>query len=273
MKLVKINLNLTQSRALHSEVRAIQGKLEHPVISRKKARQLSQKLDRVCSQLFTMKSQEPSPFMQAALGEMEQKVIHLYREIEEALVKRQVSQIKEETNSLKQALTGGTVSHRAVDELKKKIAELTSDFRPSIEDRRVIADAERTLEMASQGPSNKQIPPVYSMDDDLNAGEFEELLEIAYTLYEGNVTDAKRKFNQLPQGHKMRIQEHVAHLGGVLFTSYLETQKALFATVNEIVQNGELYPSEDLIEDIFHELKILADHARQTTVVEFSLGA
>ncbi|MBY0529109.1 MAG: hypothetical protein K2P51_02860 [Rhabdochlamydiaceae bacterium] len=273
MKLVKINLNLSQSRTLHNEVRAIQGKLEHPVISRKKARALSQKLDRVCSKLFTIKNKEASPFMQAALDEMEQKIVRLYREIEESWVKRQIAQIQEETTSLKQALSCGTVSTRSVEELKKKIIELTSDYRPSLDDRRVIADAERTLELVNESPAGSQISPVYSMDEDLKAGEFEELLEIAYTLYEGNVSEAKRKFNQLPQDHKMRIQEHVAHLGGVLFTSYLQTQQALFATVNEIVQNGELYPSEDLIEDIFHELKILADHASQSSIVEFSLGA
>ena len=134
-----------------------------------------------------------------------------------------------------------------MEELKKILNAFLADYRPSVEDRRALAEVTRMLGESLMPPCNEE----------LEEGHFEEIFDVAYALYEGKRSEAERGFHQLPCSHQRRIRAHVSFLDGVLFEDYWASLKALFATVNDLVGNGESYPSKDLIEDMFVELKAI----------------
>ncbi len=264
MRKVKINFKAASPHHLHIQVNTLCKQLEHPFISRKNARELSRKLDLIFAGLFEVGAQNVTLFEKMAFQEIENKIISLYKRLDDAWIERQISEIQKEASSLKEALTLGIVSAEAVDLLKQHIHEFTQDHRACIADRQVIADARRTIEMATTPNfSSVNQPAIHLLNDELEEGQFEEILEIAHAFYDGKLIDAKRGYNQLPPHHQQRIQEHATFLGGVLFVDYWKTLQTLCATVNELVGNGELYPSQDLIEDIFTELNKLSQPPAQ----------
>ena len=71
-------------------------------------------------------------------------------------------------------------------------------------------------------------------------GEVEELFDIAKAIYDRDFRQAKMRFSMLPEDHKRRFQSHMQNLMAKAFDDPLETMQALIATVNELVENGEV---------------------------------
>jgi hypothetical protein len=70
------------------------------------------------------------------------------------------------------------------------------------------------------------------------------------------------RYHGLPEDHKRRFQNHMQQLTAKAFDDPLETMQALIATVNELVENGESYPSRDQIDQLFLGLSQATENER-----------
>lgn len=275
MASIKVNFNLVHgSQGLRDHVQSIAGKLRSSTTSLKEVQQLTHELDVACTSLNAMKTKTSSIFSQTDIfGGIEETIQALYGELNDATIRKEVLQIQQETGSLNDAMKAGNASLQAVDALEKHLSKITRDHCLLSPDLRVIAEARRTLQRASssiQGSSSTetvmnhfewlaQQEPVHVILDDLEEGEFEAILDVAALVYDGKIREAISSFHRLAGSHQERIKRHMGVLGKELFHDRLATLQALVATVNELVGNGELYPSYELIEELFTGLKELTD--------------
>ncbi|MBS0604385.1 MAG: hypothetical protein JSS60_05025 [Verrucomicrobia bacterium] len=259
------------SRWLQSEVRTIAGEIADTPISPKKYQHLSRKLDNALEKLqgLESKNKTTSLFAKAQTEHLKEQVVKLYGDLEDGLVKREVSQIKEESTSLKK----GRLTLKAVKKLEMHINELESNHLTSIPDRRIIADAKHALLEARAKLEGKPVakhidwlakqrPVQFTEEIQLLPGEVEELFDIARAVYNRDFRQAKMRYNALPEDHKRMFQKHMQNLMAKPFDDPLETCQAMIATANELVENGEGYPSQSQIDQLFLGLSQLNTEER-----------
>ena len=264
MRLTDLNQPLQGSRWLHSEVQNIEGEIANSSISLRKYQNLSKKLDHALEMLQTLEKTS-NIFAKTQTQSLKEKVVNLYKNLEDGLVERKVSQIHQESNSLKK----GPVSLKAVKTLETHINNLEKNHLTSIPHRRITADAKNSLLKAKAKLEGKPITksieakPLQNKTGFVEAiellpGEIEELFDIAKAVYNKDIRQAKKRYHALPEDHKRRFHKHTQNLMAMPFDDPLETMQALIATVNELVNNGELYPSKSQVDQLFLGLSQLS---------------
>ena len=268
MRSNEVNKYLPGSRWLHTQVRSIEGELARSPISQKKYQDLTKKLNAASRELQVLEKKTSGVFAQAQTNYLKEKVITLSKGLVDGLVERKVSQIQQESSSLKKRISQG-----AVKKLETHINQLERNHKTSIPHRRIIADAKHALLEAKAKLDGKPVTKHFDYlasqknvrilgDIELLPGEVEELFDIAKAIYDRDFRQAKMRFNMLPEDHKRRFQSHMQNLMAKPFDDPLETMQALIATVNELVENGESYPSRDQIDQLFLGLSQLNDEER-----------
>jgi hypothetical protein len=267
MKSNEIN-HLSGSRWLYSEVQTIEGEMSRPSISPKKYQYLSKKLN-LASQKLQDLEKTSDVFAKAQTEHLKEKVVTLSRDLVDRLVEGEVTQIQQESSSLKQ----GKVTPKAIKMLETHIHQLEDNHKTSIPHRRIIADAKHALLEAKAKLKGEQVIPHFDWmakqnsvrfveENELLPGEVEELFDIAKAVYNRDFRQAKMRFTLLPGDHKRRFQKHMQHLMAQPFDDSLETIQSLIATVNELVENGETYPTSHQIDQLFLGLSQITDEER-----------
>lgn len=248
----KININ---SRILQSQVQTIAGEMAEASISPKKYEYFSKKLNRALASLQSLEAKKAVDLFSKNLGE---QVVKLYGDLEDGLVKQEVSKIEKWSSSLKE----GRISNKAIKKLETHIHELESNHLTLCADRRIIEDAKKALLDAKEKLAGKpvtrhfdwlaqQTTKVQFVDESFLPGDVEELLDIARAIYNRDVKQAKMRYYGLPEEHKQIFQKHMQTLMAIPFDEPMQTAQALIATVNEIVHNGEGIPSESKVIEFF----------------------
>lgn len=252
----QVNKFLPESRWLYSQMQSIEGELTQAPISKKKYELLTRELDKASKKLQELEK-TAGVFAQAQARYLKEKVVTLSKDLVDRHVETEVSQIQRESASLQKK-----VSQEAVKKLETHIEQLEKDHKPSIPHRRIIADAKHTLLEAKAKLAGKPVAHHFEWlasqknvrmveEVELLPGEIEELFDIAKAIYDRDFRQAKARFNMLPEDHKERVRTHLKQLAAQAFEDPLETMQALIATVNELVKNGEAYPSRDQIDQLF----------------------
>src|SRR5262249_10594014 len=153
-------------------------------------------------------------FTKALAESIKGRVIQLYADLEDGLVKREVTQIKEELTSLKK----GRLTLKAIKTLELHIDELEKNHLTAIPDRRIIADAKHALLEAKSRLEGKPVLPhldflaqqknvQFVEEIKLLPGEIEELFDIARAVYNRDLRQAKMRYATLPEDHKRRFEK------------------------------------------------------------------
>ena len=263
------NVNkLSGSRWLHSEVQTIEGEIAHSAISPKKYQSLCKKLN-LASQKLQDLEKTSDVFAKAQTEYLKEKVVRLSHDLVERLVEGEVSQIQHESTSLKK----GRITSKAIKMLESHINHLEENHKTSIPHRRIVADAKHALieakaKLKGQPLTHhfewlaKQNTVRFVEEFELLPGEVEELFDIAKAVYNRDFRQAKMRYNTLPEDHKRRFQRHMQDLMAKPFDDPLETMQSLIATVNELVENGESYPTSQQIDQLFLGLSQVTEEER-----------
>jgi len=274
--------SLTESRTLDHQVRTLKQQITASgEISLRQYKQLSRELGRAAETLENL-DKTSNLFTKTQNAHLKEEVVNLYGALEFGLVKREVSQIQAEATSLKRLPTP-----QLAKELERHITALESKYLPSIPDRRVLADAKQTLLDAKAKLAGKPVmkhfdylaqqkPAVQFVDEvQLLPEEAEELYDVARAIYNRD-PGARGAYNKLLGSNKRSVEKHLQNLAAVALEDPLETMQALIATANDLVANGEGYPSSDQIDQLFIGLSQLEDKeavAKEGKVFSFPLQA
>ena len=251
-------LNKIQTRWLQLEVDTLTQEIEGSLISPKKYQVLSRKLDDTWEALNTKTN---NLFAKSQAENLKEQLRKLYGDLEEKLVNREVSQIKEESSSLRQ----GRLTRKAIKNLESHITTLEERHCPSIPNRRIIAEAKQALLEAKARLEKLPVQHHFAMlasqasfpQEMLVPGDVEDLFDIAKDMYNQDKKRAKSHFTALAEPYKRQVEAHLKYLGAQLFEDSTETIQALMATANDLVGNGQGYPTPNDIEQFFRDLKQL----------------
>ena len=257
------------SQWLQSEVHHIEGEISDTKISQKKYQDLSKKLEFASKKLQDMEK-TADVFAKAQAEYLKEKVVSLSKDLVDRLVEGEVSQIQQESTSLKH----GKITRKAIKMLETHIHQLEENHKTSIPHRRIIADAKQALFEAKAKLESKPVTkhfdwlakqkPVHFIEQvELSPGEIEELFDIAKAVYDRDFRQAKIRFNILPEDHRRRFQKHMHHLMATAFEDPFETIQSLIATVNELVENGESYPTRHEIDQLFLGLSQVVEETKE----------
>jgi hypothetical protein len=270
------------SRWLQTEVQTIEGEIAHASISPRKYQSLCKKLN-LASQKLQDLEKTSDIFAKSQTEYLKEKVVRLSRDLVERLVEGEVTQIQHESISLKK----GKITPKAVKLLETHIHHLEEHHKPSIPHRRIIADAKYALleakaKLEGQPLTHhfdwlaKQNPVRFVQEEiELLPGEVEELFDIARAVYNRDFRQAKMRYHALPEDHKRRFEKHMQNLTAQPFDDSLETMQALIATANQLVENGESYPTSQQIDQLFLGLsQVIEEERMEGKVLSFreSLG-
>ena len=256
---IKTNRSLNGSQGLLSQVQTIAGEIENSPISPRRYQNLSRRLDTTFEALHHLETNKTANlFAKTQTAYLKEQCVHLYKKLEDGLVDREISQIQLESHSLEQ----GDLSPKAVKKLESHIDTLMQNHAPSVEQHRVLAGAKSVLQRAKASLAGEETPShfgwlaqqrdVYLSEGyELLPGEIEELYDIAKAVHDHDLRTAKMRYQTLPQDHKNLFQKHAHFLSSEPFVDLLGTIQALIATANDLVENGELYPSSQQIEEFF----------------------
>jgi hypothetical protein len=260
------------SRWLYTEVQTIEGEIAHAPVSPRKYQSLCKKLH-LASQKLQDLEKTSDVFAKAQTEYLKEKVVSLSHDLVERLVEGEVTQIQHESTSLKK----GRITPEAIQLLEMHINHLEEHHKPSIPHRRIIADAKHALLDAKEKLEKGQGQPLINHFDwlatqnsvrfvkdevELLPGEMEELFDIARAVYHRDFRHAKMHYQTLPEDYKRRFEKHMQNLTAKAFDDPLETMQALIATVNELVENGEAYPTSAQIDQLFLGLSQVTEAER-----------
>jgi hypothetical protein len=161
---------------------------------------------------LALSAQKSNQFALPFLGELERIAISLYREIDDALLKGEITLIHREALSLEKSLQRGDMVNLAqrVDALKKMIGTVFDEFCPSLSERRWIAFARLALEQADLYLQGKPIDLDPLHDPDQWAYEAEMLLAaLGDLLGRGDRKEAKHLWSGLSAAQKKVISAYV----------------------------------------------------------------
>lgn len=250
----------TPSRWVQSVVQEVAGKITQSPISPRKYQVLARKLHDALETLKGMEGEAKAAnlFAKAQTEQLKEQVVKLYGDLEDGLVKREISQIQEESTSLKK----GRLTLKAIKKLETHIGELEKNHLTLIPERRIIADAKQVLLEARARLENKPVIKHFDMmasqknvrfveESAFLPDEAEELLDIGRAVYNRDFRQAKMRYASLPGEHKRKFEAHMQNLMAVPFEDSLETIQAMIATVNELLGNGEGYPTSGEIDQLF----------------------
>ncbi len=273
MRSIKTSDFLDQSQWMHTRMQSIAGRLEASPATPMKFHKLTTELDEAYKVLNTIKKQPSSAFFTGSATEtLEQNIVSLYGRVFNAWIKTEVTHIQHEAHALESSIQTGKVTTKNTEKLADHIRAFKQDCCPSISDRRILAEAELTTVRAHAFLEGSPLPVQASPEDlgEIFPGELEDLMDLAASLYKYDFRQAKSRFAQLPQEHKRMINRHLQTLGANPFEDAVEMIQACIATVNELSQNGEGYPSKEEIDDLFMGLAQLDLEVSGTKVFSLS---
>ncbi len=268
-----------QSQLVRASMQNIAGELAGSPTTDKKYHALNQRLDATLKIVHTI--EEQSPFMlfaQSVADTLKKEIVTLYGRVTDEWVKNKVNQIQNKAVRLENSLVCGKVTAEAVQNLAFHVQSFKKDHLPCLQDRRAIAQAEEIMVRAHaflQGDAMTDVKKSHSecklCDEELAIEEFEKLMDIASHIHHGDMTNAKVEYNQLSDELKKRFLEHMQQLGKEPFADAFESTQALIAMSNELVQNGEGYPTHAQIDELFVGLsQVLAEEKKDPDKI-FSL--
>lgn len=192
-------------------------------------------------------------------------LISLYRQLEDRLVEQEISLIRHRSEELKEQVT-----RKAIRILKQQIDDFEYHHRPAVADRQVVAEAKIVLKQAEKNLKKKKNPSHlnwFSKQQTLLYLGFyieytEELFEIASLLYNNQVSQAKHRFNLLPEEYKNRVRNNMDFLNTKIFENNFETIQSLIGTARELVGTQEGFPTKEEIDEIFLELFEILDQEK-----------
>jgi hypothetical protein len=258
----KVNKHLPGSQWLQNEMQNIEKQLGSS-ISPKKYHRLTRKLDTVVKKLN--EKQPATLFAKSATKDLQDKVVSLSGALVDGYVKRQVSEIQKESVSLRERISlKEKIPPKEVRKWEKRIEEFEHDHLLWAGDRRIIADAKDALLKAKAELQDKPVINHFNWlaqqknvrfaeENELLPGEIEELFDIAKAVYDRDLRQAKMRFHGLPEDHKYRFQNRLRELDFTAkpFDEAFPTIQALIWTVNDLVGNGETYPSSKQVDQLF----------------------
>lgn len=192
-------------------------------------------------------------------------LISLYRQLEDRLVEQEISLIRHRSEELKEQVT-----RKAIRVLKQQITDFEYHHRPAVADRQVVAEAKIILKQAEKTLKKKKTPSHFNwlskQQTLLYLGFYientEELFEIAALLYNDQESQARHRFNLLPEEYKKRIRRNVEFLNAKIFEDRFETIQCLIGAARELVGTQEGLPSKKEIDEIFIELMEILDQEK-----------
>ncbi len=241
---------------IYAEVSSLANAIATSSISREKYHLLSKQLDNALNYLQQMETQGKVHHL---FHNLKETLVNLYKDLEDGLVRTELSKIQAGSLSLRQ----GRISRQAIRFIEKRVKQLEQNYSGSVPEKRILAEAKEALAQAKLRlcglVSKKQNPlftqerqGTYTEETFLYPGEVEQLFEIAEAIYYNRpLTQAKSRYNTLPEEHKSRIQHHLGLLSATLFENPIETMQALIATANDLVENHEGYPSLQQLHSLF----------------------
>ena len=261
--------------SIYAEVSALAEIINTSPISREKYSVL---LPRVNAAFTQMQHLETQGKVDSLFQDLKERVIDLYKQLEEGLVKEELSKIRAGSLSLRR----GRISQQAIHFIEKRVEQLEHNYSGSVEEKRIIAEAKQALiEAKARLKTRLENPPKRTnfkkkidcsawlsrtelpLEEAVEAGteellgslaEIEELWELAEDIYYNpRSPHAKSRYENLCAGCKQMIARHLATLGATLFEDRVGTVQALMATVNEWVGNQEQIPTPEQLEQLFKE--------------------
>jgi hypothetical protein len=266
----------TNPQSVHSVVQTIAGEIATSSISLQKYQVLTRKLNDALETLKEIEGEEKAArlFAKAQAEYLKEQVVKLYGDLENGLVKKEISQIQEESSLLKQ----GNLTLKAIQQLETHITEIEENHLTLAPERRIIADAKQVLLEAKAKLEGKPVIKHFDFlasqkdlhqieEAPLLPGEMEELLDIGRAVYNRDFRQAKMRYLSLHADHKYKFEAHMRNLMAVPFDDSLETIQALIATVNELLGNGEGYPTNSQIDRLFLGLSQCSSEEKEESVV------
>lgn len=211
--------------------------------------QLSNQLNQTHLSLQSLKNQAKAVIQSAdsqCFSDLEKELVHAYGSIQNAQIACTLAEIQQQAIRLQQIQDAGLPTDSAKKALQNQIQGLLKDYRPSIEERKILSGVKKLIKSVQADGS----PEVFG-----ELEEAEELFDIATLFYNGKIKEARSGYHQLSSSCQERFHFHMRHLMSVAFEDRLETLQALLATANEIVGNGESYPTASEVEEIFLGLR------------------
>jgi hypothetical protein len=202
----KISRPIFVPQGLQTQVQTLKQEIAHSPISPKKYQDLTKKLDVTLEKLDELEKTS-----NLFAKQLKEKVIDLYKDLEDGRVEGEVKDIQQRSTSLKK----GRVTVSAVKKLETGIADLEKHHLPSIPHRRIIAAAKNALQEAKAKLEGKPPQRRYEMlsePAELMPGDVEELFDIAKAVYNCDFRQAKTRLRQLPESHLQRFQDHMKQL-------------------------------------------------------------
>ena len=249
----------------------------HLPVSPRKYQLLTKKLDNALKTLREGEGKTTNVFAKAQTEQLKEQMVELYGKLEDSLVEREVAQIQEESTSLRK----GRLTLKAIKKLETHIHALEKNHLTLVPDRRIIADAKQALTEAKAKMKGEPVVRHFDMlanqknvrfvdEIALLPDEVEELFDVARAVYNRDFRQAKMRYATLQGEHKGKFEEHMRTLMATPFEDALETMQALIATANELVDNGEGYPSAQEIDRLFLGLaQFSAEEKAEDKIVSF----
>ncbi len=241
---------LKDSQQLHFQLALIHQQLEELPCAQK-INQLSLLLDQASSSLKSLKRDAQSLSPQSDyFSDIENRIIYTYGLIQNAHIQLQFAEIQEVATQLKAAIALNQPRDTLKISLKQLIDNLLQNYRPSIEERRVLSELKNIIE------TEKNLAFTELTYPQADTGEqCEDLFDIAVLLYDRNFRSAKARYHQLSEDTKEIFKSHIKHLLAIPFVDLTETLQALLATMNDLAGNGESYPTPNEMDEIFLGLR------------------
>lgn len=245
----KISINFVRdSQKIHLQLAMINAQLKtDPTASQ--IDQLSNQLNQTHLSLQSLKNQAKAVIQSTdaqCFSDLEKELVHAYGSIQNAQIAYVLSDIQQQAIRLQQIQDVGLPANSAKKALKNQIESLLKDYCPSIEERKILSGIKKIIDSSKTDESSEAVGALE---------EAEELFEIANLFYNGKRREARSSYHQLSSLCQERFHFHMRYLMGVAFEDRLETLQALLATANEIVGNGESYPTASEVDEIFLGLR------------------
>lgn len=242
---------------LRNQLQKISADIHRLPLVPRRYRALSSQLDRILKALehLTLEEKAPGIFIKTQAQTLITKCCSLYRELEEGVIYRKLYQIQQESIAIQK----GNLNLQSVKALETHLKTLMKDYAPSIEERRTLLKAKRTLAIAkkhlSQGtsPSYSEWLPVKSSPSQspIFFQEAEELYALGQAVYEHSFSFARAHYHCFSQSIKNLVEKHLSYLNGTIFKDRMKTIQALIAAANDLVGSSEDYLSLEEIDQLY----------------------
>ncbi len=224
----------------------LEGQLNNPSLSGNQRIQLTKEVDAIYHAIF----RDPLPGT-ITDTEVYQSLCGRALQLHFSL---QISSIEERANRLKDLNNSASLAK----ELLAEVAALTKVYRGSFQELQSLSRSQQAIQEALTKSSQqnhfeflKEQATRLEFVEDVWYEWYEDLLEIGELVYEGKIREAERKFKNLPDSVKRRVNQ------SALFQNRTSTLQAFIAAAHSCVGNEMPIPSPEETEEFFREASLL----------------